>query len=205
MDPDETAPLEIVTEGEGRVERPGDRAGLTVGFASVAGTRAEAVAALSAQVGAAPVERAGVTVRRRRLSVHGDWRAEQMVGVRAGEELVLRVEDVDALEPLVAALVAVEPASLTGPVWELVDPAPARRDAQALAVADARDRAEAYAAALGGRLVGPRRLTEVRDPQVMDGYLEAASGGAPAVRALGLGPEAVAVVVRCAVTWTIEL
>jgi uncharacterized protein YggE len=202
VDPAETAPLEIVTEGEGRVERPGDRAGLTVGFVSVAGTRAEAVAALSAQVGVAPVERAGVTVRRRRLWVHDDWRAEQVVGVRAGEELVLRVEDVDALEPLVAALVAVEPASLTGPVWELVDPAPARREAQALAVADARDRARGYADALGGRLAGPRRLTEALDPHAVAAHGLAGGAG---LSALGLHPEPVAVVVRCAVTWTVEL
>ncbi len=202
MDPDETAPLEIVTEGEGRVERPGDRAGLTVGFASVAGTRAEAVAALSAQVGAAPVERAGVTVRRRTLWVRDDWRREEVVGARASTDLVLRVDDVAALEPLVSALTAAEPATLDGPVWELTDPGPARREAQALAVADARDRAQGYAAALGGRLVGPRRLTEAPDVHM---ELHAASGGGPDVRPLDLRPGPVAVVVRCTVTWTVEL
>ncbi len=204
MDPVESAAVEIVTEGVGRVERPGDRAELTVGFAAVAGTRAEAVATLAARVGGAPVERTGVTVRHRRLWVHDEWVGDRVSGVRAGEDLLLRVEDVDALEPLVAALVAVEPVSLAGPVWELVDPAPARREAQALAVADARDRAQGYADALGGRLAGLRRLTEAQDPQFVAERAHALAGG-PGVSALGLRPEPVTVVVRCAVTWAVEL
>ena len=73
---------------------------------------------------------------------------------------MLRLDDVGALEEVLAALVASEPAALNGPTWLLADPAAARRAAQERAVADARDRAEGYAAALGGssaRCCGCRR------------------------------------------------
>ena len=49
---------EIVTEGNGWFEQPGDRAELDVGFAATAKTRAAAVAALGRKVAAAAPARA---------------------------------------------------------------------------------------------------------------------------------------------------
>jgi uncharacterized protein YggE len=196
---------EIITEGSGWYEQMADRAELAVGYAGTGRDRASAVAALGTQVSAAEAAfgMRGVTVLHRRLFVHDQWRGNRVVGCRASEDVALRLDDVGALEAVLAALVATEPATLHGPTWLLTDPAAARRAAQERAVADARDRAEGYAAALGGTLGPLRRLSEgsdhggARDVRMMAARAEAA----PDVRELGLEPEPVRVTVHCTATW----
>ena len=140
----------------------------------------------------------------RRLAVHDQWRGNRVVGCRATEDITLRLDDVGALEEVLAAVVASEPATLNGPNWQLKDPAAARRAAQARAVADARDRAEGYAAALGGRLGALLRLSEAAgggiEPRAF-AMAAMAREAAPDVRELGLEPEPVRVTVRCATSW----
>jgi len=200
---------EIVTEGSGWHEQPADRAELHIGYAGTGRDRSAAVAHLGKQV--AEAERVfglrGVTVLHRRLSVHDQWRGNRVVGSRATEDLTLRLADVGALEDVLAAVVASEPASLNGPNWQLTDPVAARRAAQADAVADARDRAEGYAAALGGRLGALVRLSEADErggavPLMAMRARRMAEGG-PDVSDLGLDPEPVRVTARCTTTWTL--
>lgn len=197
---------EIVTEGTGWFEQPGDRAELDVGFSVTARTRSAAVAELGARVAAAPLAGDGVEVRHRRLWVHNEWRKEKVVGCRAGEDVALLVTDPAVLESLLSGLIAAEPTSLSGPRWVLADPAAARREAQARAVTDARDRALGYVAALGGRLGPLRRLSEVAEPDHgaprMFRMAAAESADVPDVRDLGLEPEPVRITVRCTTTWS---
>jgi hypothetical protein len=198
---------EIVTEGSGWFEQVADRAELTVGYAGTGRDRSSAVAELGKRVAAAEPAFGlrGVTVLHRRLYVHDEWRGNKVVGCRAGEDVVLRLDDVGALEDVLTALVRTEPAALNGPGWSLTDPGAARRTAQERAVADARDRAEGYAAALGGRLGPLRRLSEApehgggmaRDVRMMAARAEVA----PDVRELGLEPEPVRVTASCTTTW----
>lgn len=198
---------EIVTEGSGWFEQPGDRAELDVGFTATARTRVAAVTALGERLAAAgpALEAEGLTVAHRRLWVHNEWRRDRVVGCRASEDVRLVVTDVGALERVLSALIGAEPTVLDGPRWVLADPAAARREAQRRAVADARDRAEGYAAALGVALGGLLRLSEV--PEHHSGpvaYRMAAARGAeaaPDVRDLGLEPEPVRVTVQCTTTW----
>lgn len=196
---------EIVTEGSGWFEQTGDRAELDVGFAATAKTRGEAVAGLGRRVAAAApaLETAGLTVAHRRLWVHNEWRRDRVVGCRAGEDIALVLDDVGALEAVLSALIAAEPERLDGPRWVLADPAAARREAQRRAVADARDRAEGYAAALGRELGGLLRLTEGADHRFMAASMRtmAKDDSAPDVRDLGLEPEPVRVTVQCSTTW----
>ncbi len=199
---------EIVTEGSGWHEQPADRAELQIGYAGTGRDRSAAVAALGKQVAAAEPAFGlrGVTVLHRRLAVHDQWRGNRVVGSRATEDLTLRLSDVGALEEVLAAVVASEPASLNGPNWQLKDPVAARRAAQANAVADARDRAEGYAAALGGRLGALLRLSEAAggggmEPRAFAMAAMAREASAPDVRELGLEPEPVRVTVRCATSW----
>jgi hypothetical protein len=198
---------EIVTEGSGWHEQPADRAELQIGYAGTGRDRSAAVAALGKRVAAAEPAFGlrGVTVLHRRLAVHDQWRGNRVVGSRATEDLTLRLDDVGALEEVLAAVVASEPASLNGPHWQLTDPAAARRSAQANAVADARDRAEGYAAALGGRLGALLRLSEGAgggmEPRAFAMSAMAREASAPDVRELGLEPEPVRVTVRCATSW----
>jgi uncharacterized protein len=196
---------EIVTEGSGWYEQVADRAELNVGYAGKGRDRSSAVAELGKRVAAAEpaFSLRGVAVVHRRLYVHDEWRGNRVVGCRATEDVVLRLDDVGALEEVLAALVAGEPASLNGPNWSVTDPAAARRAAQERAVADARDRAEGYAAALGGALGPLRRLSEAPDhgaPLPM-AYRAARAEAAPDVRELGLEPEPVRVTAHCTTTW----
>jgi uncharacterized protein YggE len=198
---------EIVTEGSGWHEQPADRAELQVGYAGTGRDRSAAVDALGKRVAAAEPAFGlrGVTVLHRRLSVHDQWRGNRVVGSRATEDVTLRLDDVGALEEVLAALVASEPATLNGPNWQLKVPAAARRTAQQHAVADARDRAEGYAAALGGRLGELRRLSEAAgggaEPRAFAMAAMARETAAPDVRELGLEPEPVRVTVRCTTSW----
>ncbi|WP_300018388.1 SIMPL domain-containing protein [Pseudonocardia sp.] len=198
---------EIVTEGNGWHERPGDRAELDVGFTATGRTRAGAVAALGERVAAAAtaLDTDRLTIRHRRLWVHNEWRRERVVGCRAGEDIGLLLTDVGALEEILSALIAAEPTALTGPRWTLADPAGARREAQRRAVTDARDRAEGYAAALG-RTLGPLlRLSETGVPEHHPAMFARTaaddSNRPPDVRDLGLEPEPVRVTVRCTTAW----
>jgi uncharacterized protein YggE len=198
---------EIVTEGSGWHEQMADRAECSVGYAGTGRDRTSAVAELGKRVAAAEAVFGlrGVSVLHRRLSVHDQWRGNKVVGCRATEDVVLRLDDVTALEDVLAALVRSEPAALNGPSWVLVNPTAARRAAQERAVADARDRAEGYAAALGGRLGPLLRLSEApdhggspRDVRMMAARAEMA---APDVRELGLEPEPVRVTAHCTTSW----
>jgi uncharacterized protein YggE len=200
------AVAEIVTEGSGWHEQTADRADLHVAYVGTGRDRATAVAELGRRVAAAEPSFAlpGVTVTSRRLDVHDEWRGKRVVGCRATENVGLVLAEVTALPDVLGALVATEPAVLDGPHWRLSDPVAARRAAQQRAVADARDRAEGYAAALGGRLGELRRLSEAgeggAEPRA---YRMAAARdmAAPDVRDLGLEPEPVRVAVRCTTTW----
>jgi hypothetical protein len=201
---------EIVTEGSGSHEQVADRAELGVGYAGSGRDRAAAVADLGSRVAAAATAFGlrGVTVLHRRLHVHDRWRGDRVVGCRAGEDVVLRVDDVGVLEELLVALVGSEPATLNGPSWALADPSAARRTAQHRAVADARDRAEGYAAALGGTLGALLRLSEAGEPGSPVAFRMAGAEVAAAgqdVHELGLEPEPVRVTARCTTTWELRL
>lgn len=198
----------IVTEGSGRYEELGDRAELDLSFEGIGPDRAAAVARLGERLAAAAaaLEHPALTVRHRRLWVGAQWRDDQVIGARAGEHVALVVTDVAALEEVLAALVGAEPTDLHGPRWSLHDTAAARREAQRRAVADARERAEGYAAALGGRLGPLVSLGDVAahapSPRMMAARAEAAP---PDIRDLGLEPEPVEILARCTATWELDL
>ncbi|MGE3287802.1 MAG: SIMPL domain-containing protein [Pseudonocardia sp.] len=195
----------IVTEGAGRVEQPGDRAELDLRFEGAGTDRASAVAALGARMAAAAgaLEHPALKVRHRRLWVGTRWREDVVVGAQAVEHLDVVVTDVAALEEILAALVAAEPAGLGGPRWTLADEAAARREAQKRAVADARDRAEGYADALGGTLGALISLGDAgaHQPAPRMMAMAAREAAVPDVRDLGLEPEPVEVTARCTATW----
>lgn len=207
MTPTDDRPAQIVTEGSGWYEQPGDRAELDVSFAAVARSRSDAVRELGRRLtGAEPaLARPGLEVRHRRVRVHDEWRGNRVVGCRAAEDVALLVTDVTVLADLLPALVGAEPTDLQGPRWVLSDPAAALREAQQHAVADARTRAEGYAAALGGTLGPLLRLSEAPEHAAPVAYRVAAEAAGPDVRALGLDPEPVRVTARCTTTWAVLL
>ena len=204
---DGSADPQIVTVGSGWHEQLADRAEIDLSFAASGKDRAAAVRDLGRAVAAAEPALAHpkLVVRSRRLWVATEWRGRKAVGARATEDVALLVEDVAVVEEVLAALVNAEPASLNGPRWTLHDPAAPLREAQRKAVADARERAEGYAVALGGALGPLSRLTETNEggmpaPMMMRARAEAASLD---VTELGLEPEPVRVTVRVTTTWTL--
>jgi uncharacterized protein len=202
---DDAPAAQIVTEGNGWYEQLGDRAELEVSFSAMARTRSDAVRELGNRVSNADaaLTHPGLQVRHRGVWVHNEWRGQRVVGCRAGEHIALLVVDVTSLDAVLSALVGAEPTDLQGPRWVLADPAAAQREAQGRAVADARTRAEGYAAALGGTLGPLLRLAESPEhPAPMAYRMAARESAAPDVRALGLEPEPVRVTARCTTTWT---
>ncbi len=202
----------MVTRGVGRAERTADRAEVQVGFETTGSTRNEAVDALGTRV--ADVEAAlrapGVEVRSRQLTVHDNWDGRRRSGSRAAQNYVVRVDDVDRLDELLAALVAAEPSWLSGPNWQLKDDSDAVREAQRGAVADARRRAEGYVEALGARLGPLHRLTDgdaevwaADNARTMAAYGGGAPGAAPEMGRLNLDAQRITVTVRCTAAWSL--
>lgn len=199
---------EIVTQGTGTFEQLGDQAELDVSFSAVAPTRSAAVGHLGALLSVLDEPLVAEAVRSRQLWVHNEYEehGKVVVGCRAGQNVQLLLRDLGRLEELLGVLVTAEPTSIDGPRWTLSDNAAGLREAQQRAVADARQRAEGYAEALGGRLGTLRRLSDGQHGHLESGsahYAKALAfdGGAPDIRQLGLEPEPVTVRATCTTTW----
>ena len=115
------------------------------------------------------------------------WRKGESVrtGWRASRNSVVEVVDFSVLGDLMAELAAAG-AAVDGPTWQLDPTNPVHQDVRRLAAADARTRADAYAAALGLRVTGVAWVAEpgLRQPgQDNVGYApmmrSAFAGGAP--------------------------
>lgn len=198
---------EVKTRGTGEVKHRADRAALSVTYRARAGDRTKAVETLNSMLGPVEelLERPGLRIRSRDLFVHDTWHGRRRTGAEAERRYEVRVADFDVLQELVAGLVATEPARLSGPSWELKDRSAATREAQNLAVMDARERAEGYAAALGARL---GRLVRLEDETgggferfAGAGYAMAAEAGGPDVSELRFEPELVTVGTTCLAVW----
>jgi hypothetical protein len=185
---------------------------MQVSFAQNGKDRASTVSALTERIGAveALLDRDGVQVRDRRLSVNDRWDGKRRSGVVASQSYTVRITDLAVLNDLVADLVTVEPTHLNGPHWELTDQDEAQLEAQSAAVADARSRAEGYAVALGREL---GELVRITDGASSHGAIALSSRavsmsasvsvGRPDISELSLEPQLVAVTVMCTMTWTI--
>jgi uncharacterized protein YggE len=196
---------EIVTEGTGWFEQLGDQAELTATFTGFAENRNDAVRELGRRLAAAgpALELPGLLVRDRRFWVHDEWQTDRVIGCRAGEDLALTLTDPAMLERVLSAIVGAEPTGLHGPRWVLANPAVAQREAQHRAVEDARQRAEGYAEALGGRLGALRRLSDAPTHGGAVALSARDSMGGPDVQELKLEPEPVRVTAHCTISWTL--
>jgi uncharacterized protein len=204
---------DVVTRGKGDVERTADRAELSASYAAAAADQGSAVTALSERVAAVErlLQREDVEVRSRNLMVHAHWEGKRRAGWRANQQYTLRTGDPAVLDELLTGLIVANPEWLHGPNWDLDDKTEAMREAQRLAVLDARQRAEGFASALGMRLGQLIRLDEtganhtfVADSRMampMAGYGGAEIAGA--VRQLNLQPQPVTVSTTCTTTWAL--
>ncbi|MGH3979455.1 MAG: SIMPL domain-containing protein [Pseudonocardiaceae bacterium] len=203
---------EVVTRGSGEHEQIADRAELQVTFAASGVNRTAAVAELGSRV--LPMEPVfgteGVELRSRRMAVHSTWEGKRCTGCRAQLSVTLRVHRLGALEGLLDAVVTAEPESVHGPSWQLADDTGAVAVAQRHAVADARRRAEGYAAALGARLGPLQSISDTGAERPMARMAVEHAGhdstpsGPPSVADLGLEPTPVTVTATCTTVWTLH-
>ena len=89
-----------------------------------------------------------------------EQRRPRIIGYVASNRLRVRLRDLNRASALLDALLAAGANDVSGPVFELSDPAPARRLARQRAVEEARREAEDYAAALGMRVTRVLRVSE---------------------------------------------
>jgi hypothetical protein len=203
---------EVETYGTGEVEWTADRASLRVLYAERAKDRAGAVSALTNRVSAveSTLDRDGVQVRDRQLTVHDDWDGKRRSGAQASQSYTLWITDLTILNDLIADLVVAEPANIFGPSWELANHDDAVRQAQREAVADATRRAESYVEALGRRLAQLLRVSDlpgnprpVRFAARAEGLHRSRSDPRPDIAELSLEPQPVTVTATCTMAWTI--
>ena len=90
------------------------------------------------------------------------------------------VADLDSLSPLVLALTGLPNSQVDGPWWSLRADNPMYREARLAAIADARRRADDYAAAFGSTVAD---LVEISD-------LDTGFGGGREMRAFAMGQAA---------------
>lgn len=204
---------EMVTTGNGEVERVADQATVQLRYTGIAKDRTGAVNELAKVTKKIEplLERPGVTVRSRQFFVHDRWDGKRRTGALANQAYTILVTDVEVLNDLVSELIVAEPASFAGPAWNLADRSEPFREAQRMAVEDARERAQGYADALGGRVGALLRLEDnsggVRHmPFAARSEISLLRGGAPQadVADLSLEPQLVTVPATCTVTWELQ-
>lgn len=153
---------EIVVRGEGEVRALPDRAVVHVTIDGEGGSREEAyeaTARLAADVDAVLAAQADgierVVTTALVVQPRTRWRKGESVrtGWRSSRTSVVEIVALDRIGALLAQVVAAGGA-IGGPTWELAAGHPAHDEARKLAAADARRRADSYAAPLG-LMVGP--------------------------------------------------
>ncbi|MCU0904794.1 MAG: SIMPL domain-containing protein [Tabrizicola sp.] len=177
----------ISVTGTGSVEAAPDMATLMIGVTTQAPTAAEALAANTSATEAviARLAASGVEARDMQtsnLSINPNWTgydssSPTISGYVAANMLTVRVRNLETTGTILDAAVTDGANTLNGLTFGLADPEPAYNEARKEAVADARAKAELFAAAAGvtlGPVLSIADQGAMTDPAPM--YREAASG-----------------------------
>ncbi len=161
-----TPPLRTITmSGTGTVKGPPDMADISAGVTTEAPTAAAALAANTAAMNRVftALEKQGIArrnIQTSNFSVSPNYasrtpnEAQRLVGYRVGNQVHVILEDVTKVGAALDALVAAGANQMNGLNFSIKEPAPLLAKARVEAVADARLRAQQYAAAAGVTL-GP--------------------------------------------------
>jgi uncharacterized protein YggE len=200
---------EIVVRGEGEVHALPDRAVVHVRVDGEGASREEAydttarlVAAVDAVLAAEADGIDRVVTTALVVQPRTRWRKGESVrtGWRSARTSVVEIVTLDRVGALLAQVVAAGGA-ISGPTWELAPGHPAHDEARQAAAADARRRADAYAASLG-LTVGP--VAWIAEPGLRLGTpatvygarmvrAAAAAGGSMSEEPIEVNPEEIAV------------
>ncbi|MGR3485114.1 MAG: SIMPL domain-containing protein [Paracoccaceae bacterium] len=206
------AAAQVSVTGQAEVTATPDMATLSLSVArqapgAVEATRdmADATAAVLARLRAAGVEPRDIATSGLRLDRRYDHSVDgpaRPVGFEARQSLSVRVRDLDALGPLIDAVVTDGATGLDGIAFGLSDPAEPLARARRAAVADAVARAELYADAAGIALGPIARIAEdgaQPAPQPMMAEMAFAADA----RSVPTAPGEATVTARVAITWAI--
>lgn len=161
----------VIVTGEGRADVAPDMAVMSMGVSTMAPTAAEALAANSTRVAemlkvikAAGVEDRDIQTSGLMLNPQFDYSKEGqppvLTAYQAQNMVTLRMRDLTRMGGVLDAVVGAGATDFSGLTYTLQDPKPAQDAARQDAVAQARARAELYAAALGMTLGPVRVLSE---------------------------------------------
>ena len=154
-----TTPLVRVSIAE-NLRTPPDEASLTVGTTAKAATAKEAVAASKVKTERllAAIRNSGIRerdIQTQGIQLSADYRWEQgasgrdgrqvLVGYVAGNSVMIKTRDIDALTGLLDSLTAAGADTVYGPTFAIADPAPLRREARVRAMARGEAEASEYA------------------------------------------------------------
>jgi uncharacterized protein YggE len=154
-----TTPLVRVSIAE-NLRTPPDEASLTVGTTAKAATAKEAVAANKVKTERllAAIRNSGIRerdIQTQGIQLSADYRWEQgasgrdgrqvLVGYVAGNSVMIKTRDIDALTGLLDSLTAAGADTVYGPTFAIADPAPLRREARVRAMARGESEASEYA------------------------------------------------------------
>jgi uncharacterized protein len=152
--------LDVTATGE--VARVPDIVRITAGVSTQAATAAEALRQNSTLMGRvrAALTRAGIAdrdVQTESLELapvyrNPDYQRQEVVGYRAGNDIIIRFREVGGAGRVLDALVAEGVNEIRGPILGFDNIEAARDEARALAIGNARARAALYARALGMRV-----------------------------------------------------
>ncbi len=157
------APRMLSVNGLGQVSAPPDLAVIQAGVQTSAESAGQALRANSTAMAAVldVLRESGIAERdlqTTNVRVQPEYRHDrntgqaEMIGYQAGNDVRVRVRDLDRLGELLDALVSAGGNQLHGISFAIDDPAPLLDQARDRAVQDARHRAERYAAAAGVRV-----------------------------------------------------
>jgi uncharacterized protein YggE len=162
---------QILVNGVGRLEVSPDQASVTVGVQLQRRTAAEAIGeanSVATQI-IARLQRVGLRREDMRTSaiqvfpIYADGRQgapPRITGHRASHTLALNIRNLDFVGPAIDAAVEAGANTILGISFGLQDPVRVRNEALALAVRDARAKADAIAQAAGLRVIGIERIVE---------------------------------------------
>lgn len=187
------APRTITMSGTGTVKGPPDMADISAGVTTEAATAAAALAANSAAITRvfAALEKQGIARRNIQTSnfnVSPNYGSRtpnetpRLLGYRVSNQVHVVLEDVTKVGAALDALVAAGANQMNGLNFGIKDPAPLLARARAEAVADARLRAQQYAAAAGVTLGQIQSISEsggVEPPRPMYRVMAMAADSVP--------------------------
>lgn len=168
-------PPTVVTTGEGVVKRPPDRAWVTVAAESRAKTPQEAqranatvMSSVMAKITGAGIPADAVQTASFDLQPEFDYtnNKQTLRGYVARNTLEVRVDDLPKLGDVIDATIGAGATNISGVRFDLKDRAGAEREALRMAVADARQRADAAAAGAGLKV---ERVLKIEEQRSMGG------------------------------------